>query len=64
MREMRAKKYNQEHAKEAAEFQKVTGVDPMNIAAVKKWPGRPQRRHRREDRTNDVTSSQAASCRL
>lgn len=37
MRDMRAKKYNQEHAKEAAEFQKSTGIDPTNIAGVKKW---------------------------
>ena len=37
MRELLAKKYNQDHAAESAEFQKLTGVDPMNIAAVKKW---------------------------
>ena len=36
LRNKRARAYNSQHAKEAAEFQKLTGIDPLNIAAVKK----------------------------
>ncbi|HEX3851255.1 MAG TPA: hypothetical protein VHW01_09845, partial [Polyangiaceae bacterium] len=37
LRITRARRYNKEHAGEAAEFKRLTGIDPMEISAIQKW---------------------------